>query len=81
VPTPSSLRTEIVPPCASAIDFTIDRPRPVPCSVAAVDARKKALEELVDLVCRDADTRVFDLDHRRVLPTIHRERHRSPLSA
>src|SRR5262245_24596948 len=41
VPTPTLLRTEIVPLCASTIDFTIDRPRPVPWMLWAVDARKK----------------------------------------
>jgi len=42
VPAPASERTEMRPPCASAIAFEITRPSPVPgiaCSVA-VEERK-----------------------------------------
>jgi hypothetical protein len=39
LPAPTSLSTEIVPPCASTIDFTIGRPRPVPGAEVPVDAR------------------------------------------
>ena len=30
VPFPGSLWTKVVPPCASTMPFTIERPRPVP---------------------------------------------------
>src|SRR5262245_17734669 len=41
VPCPTRLATETVPPCASAIVFTIWRPSPVPRAALPVEARKK----------------------------------------
>jgi hypothetical protein len=51
VPTPTSLSTAIVPPCASTIDFAIDSPRPVPLTVSAVEARKKRSKTLAASSC------------------------------